>query len=187
MRRLALAVLGVVAVCGAQAQMYKWVDENGRVQYTQTPPPPGRQAQEVKVRPPAARVPATAPSDATAQQKPAQKKGAGKQEEGMSADARTLLGEWRTHMGAPVQIRFSLQQADKSLRSAQTWSKGKDYAAGSGMKVEVSGAKGSGSLSTQGGSDNLPDQVRYERRGDGLILTVDSGPFAGTHLLTSSK
>ena len=40
MRRLALALLLLVpALAGAQA--YRWVDEQGKVHYTQTPPPKG--------------------------------------------------------------------------------------------------------------------------------------------------
>ncbi len=41
----------VVAVPNAFAAMYKWVDENGRVQYTQTPPPEGR-FNQLKAPPP---------------------------------------------------------------------------------------------------------------------------------------
>ncbi|NJN39716.1 MAG: DUF4124 domain-containing protein [Gammaproteobacteria bacterium] len=41
---LALACLAAPA----QAQLYKWVDSNGRVQYSDRKPPDGKQSQEVK-------------------------------------------------------------------------------------------------------------------------------------------
>lgn len=40
MRRLALALL-ILLPAQAGAQAYRWVDEKGRVHYTQTPPPKG--------------------------------------------------------------------------------------------------------------------------------------------------
>jgi len=47
---LVAAVLFTVAIAGAQAQqMYRWVDKDGKVHYTQQPPPPD--AKEVRRRP----------------------------------------------------------------------------------------------------------------------------------------
>jgi hypothetical protein len=43
----------------ASAQMYRWVDEDGRVHYTSTPPPPGVKARTL-------RAPSTAPAPAPA-------------------------------------------------------------------------------------------------------------------------
>ncbi len=47
-----LIMMLTVALCLAghtvAAKMYKWVDGNGVVQYTQSPPPPGREGSEVK-------------------------------------------------------------------------------------------------------------------------------------------
>jgi hypothetical protein len=197
MRRLAIVVLGAAAACGAQAQMYKWVDEDGRVQYTQTPPPPGRPVQPIK---PAATQPAARPEPAgksagaaspPGAEKPAAGKGkatakSGDKEEVISPDAKRLFGEWRTHPGARVQVKFQLQQDGTTLRTGQAWAVGATTHVTSGMKVVVSGAKGAGTLS-QDTAEKLPSSLRYELRGDGLILTVDSGPFAGTHLLTRSQ
>ena len=185
MRRLAIVALGVAAAWGAQAQTYKWIDEHGRVQYTQTPPPPGRQAQPIK--PPATQAPppsSPAGKSADAGQKPAGK-GKGK-DDVVSADALRMLGEWRTHPGARVQVRFQLQQDGATLRTGQTWTVGDDTHVSSGMKVVVAGAKNAGSL-MQDTSDKLPSTLGYELRGDGLILTVASGPYAGTHLLTRNR
>ena len=52
-RRFAILLLGVVPGIAAAA-VYKWVDENGQVQYTQTPPPGGIESQEIKPPPPPA-------------------------------------------------------------------------------------------------------------------------------------
>jgi glutaredoxin len=51
MKRIAVAAACLFALT-AQAAMYKWVDAQGRVQYTDTPPPPGaRKAEEHKIVP----------------------------------------------------------------------------------------------------------------------------------------
>ena len=54
-----LCLLGVGQI--AQARIYKWVDKDGVVQYTQTPPPSGITASEIKPPPP--------PPDAAAAEK----------------------------------------------------------------------------------------------------------------------
>lgn len=51
MRIIALALIAAVAA-PAHAAMYKWVDAQGRVQYSDTPPPPtARKAEEQKIVP----------------------------------------------------------------------------------------------------------------------------------------
>ena len=45
-----LCLLGVGQI--AQARIYKWVDKDGVVQYTQTPPPAGVSSSEIKPPPP---------------------------------------------------------------------------------------------------------------------------------------
>lgn len=47
MIRLALLALVVALAAPAQAQLYKWVDANGRVQYSDRPPPGGKKAETV--------------------------------------------------------------------------------------------------------------------------------------------
>ena len=50
--RLLVLALAVALVAPAHAAMYKWVDAQGRVQYSDTPPPPNaRKAEEHKVVP----------------------------------------------------------------------------------------------------------------------------------------
>jgi hypothetical protein len=65
MRKLAglaaLAALGTLAALGVQADVYKWVDEKGQTQYTETPPPAGAQKLNVPTG-----GPATAPAAAVA-------------------------------------------------------------------------------------------------------------------------
>ncbi|MET0680713.1 MAG: DUF4124 domain-containing protein, partial [Burkholderiales bacterium] len=39
MRRLALAVAAMFVAATAGAQMYRWVDKDGKVHYTDAPPP----------------------------------------------------------------------------------------------------------------------------------------------------
>ena len=52
--RLAVTTLICLAALTprAMAEMYKWVDENGRVQYTQERPPPGIKGDTIKPPPP---------------------------------------------------------------------------------------------------------------------------------------
>ena len=49
-RSCALLLLGILPAT-APAAVYKWVDENGQVQYTQTPPPGDIEATELKPPP----------------------------------------------------------------------------------------------------------------------------------------
>jgi hypothetical protein len=54
--------LGVHLQSGAQ-QLYRWVDENGRVQYSDRPPPAGTRAEKELKRKPGAQPPAAASSE----------------------------------------------------------------------------------------------------------------------------
>ena len=53
MRIVLLAGIALTVLCGgASAQMYRWVDKDGRTHYTQTPPPPdAKDAQKKSLRP----------------------------------------------------------------------------------------------------------------------------------------
>lgn len=57
MMRLMVLVSMLVFTALASAQMYRWVDKDGRVHYTATPPPPGVKARTLQA--PAAPAPAT--------------------------------------------------------------------------------------------------------------------------------
>ena len=53
-KSVSLLALGCLFAPGAVAEMYKWVDEDGQVQYTQSPPPPGVEGETIKPPPPPA-------------------------------------------------------------------------------------------------------------------------------------
>lgn len=63
MVRILILGLSLAFAAGASAQLYRWVDKDGRVRYTDTPPPAGVQSRTVGA-PAAAPAPAT---DAAAQ------------------------------------------------------------------------------------------------------------------------
>lgn len=64
-KSLAVAVALAFAAFAAHAQQYRWIDEKGRVQYTDTPPPPSAKAtRRIATGTPAPAVPATKPAAA---------------------------------------------------------------------------------------------------------------------------
>jgi glutaredoxin len=48
MLRTLIVLMAVLAAADASAQQYRWVDENGRVHYTDTPPPPSAKSAQKK-------------------------------------------------------------------------------------------------------------------------------------------
>ena len=52
-RRIACVALAACALCAAPAQaaLYKWVDEKGVTQYTETPPPEGKASKKIEIAP----------------------------------------------------------------------------------------------------------------------------------------
>src|ERR1700741_5188172 len=48
MKTTTLLLLSLLAASAAWAQQYRWVDEKGRVHYTDTPPPPSAKSAEKK-------------------------------------------------------------------------------------------------------------------------------------------
>ena len=48
MLRVLIVLIAALAAASAWAQQYRWVDENGGVHYTDTPPPPGAKSTEKK-------------------------------------------------------------------------------------------------------------------------------------------
>jgi len=63
MLRFVLLGLMLALAAPASAQLYKWVDKDGRTRYTDQPPPPGVQSRTIA--PPAQPAPAPAAADAT--------------------------------------------------------------------------------------------------------------------------
>ena len=62
MTRIVMLAVMLAFAAMASAQMYRWVDKDGRVHYTATPPPPGVKARTMRA--PSAPPPAAAPDDA---------------------------------------------------------------------------------------------------------------------------
>lgn len=82
-------LVGFLLLCAAtaQAQVYKWTDAQGRVHYS-AHPPPGGQAQEIRIAPPppsarpaatAEELPNTTPAETTGAAKPAPNEDASQQ------------------------------------------------------------------------------------------------------------
>ena len=55
---ISLALAGTHSVAGSADKIYKWVDQNGAIQYTQLPPPADIEVLEVRSAPPPADDPA---------------------------------------------------------------------------------------------------------------------------------
>jgi len=51
---LSLIFAGTTSVAFSSDKIYKWADQNGAIQYTQFPPPPGVQVLEIRSAPPPA-------------------------------------------------------------------------------------------------------------------------------------
>ena len=115
-RSLAVLVLliGVAAPLPAGAQqLYRWVDENGRVQYSDRPPPPGVGSQtEVKKRKPRAAPPAATENRAAPktyveqeaefrkrQVEKAEQEAKEQQEKQAAAERKRQCEEARNHLG----------------------------------------------------------------------------------------
>jgi hypothetical protein len=62
MTRIVILAVMLAFAAAASAQMYRWVDKDGRVHYTSTPPPPGVKSRTMRA--PSAPPPAAAPDDA---------------------------------------------------------------------------------------------------------------------------
>ncbi len=55
---ISLALAGTHSLAGSADKIYKWVDQNGEIQYTQLPPPAGIEVLEIRSAPPPADDPA---------------------------------------------------------------------------------------------------------------------------------
>jgi hypothetical protein len=51
---ISLLLVGTASAAGSADKIYKWVDQNGAIQYTQFPPPSGIEVLEVRKAPPPA-------------------------------------------------------------------------------------------------------------------------------------
>ena len=64
MKAFCICLALLLAAGTASAQMYRWIDKDGKVRYGDTPPP-GAKTSSIKAPPPGAAAPATAAKDAT--------------------------------------------------------------------------------------------------------------------------
>jgi hypothetical protein len=130
MEKLFIAVLALAFSTAAAAQQYKWVDQNGKTQYGDVPPP-GVQAQ--RLRPPPA---GTAPAPATA---PAAKKGdkplspeaayRKRQEDAQKENEKTEKAEQEAAARREncARAQEQLRQLETGQRIARTDAKGERY------------------------------------------------------------
>lgn len=88
--RLPLVVLLACCATFAFGQTYKWRDANGRIQYTDTPPPPGAKDVQAlqKTRPPAPSAAAASAPQSTADQEAAFRKRLAEREEAKDKAAK---------------------------------------------------------------------------------------------------
>jgi hypothetical protein len=97
MLRICLTLLLAFTALLAHAQMYKWVDENGRTQYSDRPPPPGAKSEQVTksssrtpgVTPPAPAGKSAAPTGAAAQELEFRKRQLATQEKSKDDEKKT--------------------------------------------------------------------------------------------------
>jgi hypothetical protein len=75
MKRLSAAILVLCAALPASAQMYKWVDSNGKVQYSDSPPPGNVKTERLRNPPGPAGAGDTGDSEGSEQKKDAAKAG----------------------------------------------------------------------------------------------------------------
>ena len=103
-----VVVMSLSLVFGAQARMYKWVDEDGVTQYTQTPPPGEIEAKTIEVE----TGPASAP--AATKDKPASQDTSKKENKEETAAEDTI-----SDAEYEAQVKQACESARKSLVSYQ--------------------------------------------------------------------
>jgi hypothetical protein len=194
-RRLSGATMIVTLCLGALAgeagaQLYKWVDEKGRTQYSDKPQP-GQKPKEMKVQsaPPG---PVQAPPGAGKPDQPGEATDGKGPRTGAGAaapnDAKRLHGAWATEPGTRVNVSFAVNyQEGSEVLVGQQWSTGGRSQVDTPSKYAVTGSGGNGTMDAQNAlnpqAPDVPASISYRLEGDALILGVSSGLFAGEHAL----
>ena len=115
------AVLLALAFCGgAWAQTYKWTDQNGRVQYGDTPPGDASNVTRLRGAPASSAAPAAAPEakkDAAAKDRPLTPEQAFQKRQQERADAEQKAAKERAEA---QEKRANCESAQASLRSLQS-------------------------------------------------------------------
>jgi Domain of unknown function (DUF4124) len=194
-RRFSYATI-IVTLClgalasGADAQMYKWVDEKGRTQYSDKPQA-GQKSKEMKtqaapsspVQAPPSAGKADLPGNATDSKGP--RAGVGT---AAPNDGKRLHGGWATEPGSRVDVNFAVTYGGGSdVSVGQQWSIGGRSQVDTPSKYAVNGSGGNGTMDAQNPlspqAPDVPAKIGYRLEGDALILSVSSGLFAGEHTL----
>jgi Domain of unknown function (DUF4124) len=194
-RRVSHAAIIVTLCLGAlvseaDAQLYKWVDEKGRTQYSDKPQA-GQKSQEMKIQGAPASPVQAPPSAAKADLPGNATDGTGPRAGVKTAapnDAKRLHGGWATEPGARVDVKFAVTFRDGSeVLVGQQWSLGGRAQVDTPSKYAVTGSGGNGTMDAQNAlspqAPDVPAQMGYRLDGDTLILSVSSGLFAGEHSL----
>lgn len=194
-RRFSDAAMVVTLCLGAlageaDAQLYKWVDEKGRTQYSDKPQA-GQKSQQMKTQAPQSS-PAQAPAGAGTPD------AAGKAQDGKGAragaqtaapnDAKRMHGGWASEPGARVDVNFAVNFRDGSeVTVSQQWSIAGRSQVDTPSRYAVNGSGGNGTMQAQNAlspqAPDVPASIAYRLEGDALILSVGSGLFAGEHTL----
>lgn len=183
--------LGLVVLAGgADAQLYKWVDEKGRTQYSDQPQA-GQKPQATKLQAPPAS-PVQAPPGAGKTDQPGQATESKAPRAGAATaapnDAKRLHGSWATEPGTRVNVSFAVSYQDGGeVVVGQQWSIAGRSQVDTPSKYAVTGSGGSGTMEAQNAlspqAPDVPAAMGYRIEGDALILSVGSGLFAGEHTL----
>jgi hypothetical protein len=123
MKRLSVGIaLALCVALPASAQMYKWVDENGKVQYSDKPPPSNVKTEKLRKPATAASAPAAVESKGGAAKgaaKDAAKAGPKTTAEQEQAFRKRQLDAAKAEEGA-AQKQAQTREADENCRRAKT-------------------------------------------------------------------
>jgi len=194
-RRFSCATVIVTLCLGAlageaDAQLYKWVDEKGRTQYSDKPQA-GQKSREMKIQAPPSS-PVQAPEGAGKPEQPAQATESKGPRAGAATaapnDAKRLHGAWATEPGTRVNVSFAVTyQEGSEVLVGQQWSTGGRSQVDTPSKYAVKGSGGNGTMEALNAlnpqAPDVPAAIGYRIEGDALILSVGSGLFAGEHTL----
>ena len=194
-RRFSDAAIVVTLCLGAlaseaDAQLYKWVDEKGRTQYSDKPQA-GQKSQQMKIQAPPSS-PVEAPPSAGKPDVAGKAKDSKGPRPGAATaapnDAKRLHGGWATEPGARVDVNFAVTYRDGSeVFVGQQWSIGGRSQVDTPSKYAINGSGGNGTMDAQNAlspqAPDVPATIGYRLDGDTLILSVSSGQFAGEHTL----
>lgn len=186
-RRFSAATIVVTLCLGAlaseaDAQLYKWVDEKGRTQYSDKPQA-GQKSQQLKIQAPPSAGKPDLPGKATDSKGPR-----ASAQTAAPNDAKRMHGSWASEPGTRVDVNFAVNFRDGSeVTVSQQWSIAGRSQVDTPSKYAVIGSGGNGTMEAQNAlspqAPDVPASIAYRLEGDALILSVSSGLFAGEHAL----